>query len=309
MSYFSPRSTSHGRFVGADAGYPHEMTSAAGRLDRGVVSQESRAQARSWIRPLARAGLAARTVIYAVLALLAYLIVARGHAPSQASGQGALAEIEKQPAGPLLLGLLSAGLVAYGLWRLAQAIFGVDPSESDRPSGWKRFGWLWIAGVYFALFAQAVQLMGSGSAGRSGGGPSTHPQPYAAAMLGWPAGPELAGLLGAGIIIGGVALAIWGCVHDYSDTLRQERMYRGEQIASRVTGIFGNVTRGVLIALIGVYFILAAVDDAPSKVKSLDQLLQTVEREPAGLWWLAIAATGLAAFAVHSAFETAYRRV
>jgi len=261
VSYFSPRSTSHGRFVGANAGYPHEMTSAAGRLDRGVVSQESRAQARSWIRPVACAGLAARTVIYAVLA------------------------------------------------RLAQAIFGVDPSESDRPSGWKRFGWLWIAGVYFALFAQAVQLMGSGSAGRSGGGPSTHPQPYAAAMLGWPAGPELAGLLGAGIIIGGVALAIWGCVHDYSDTLRQERMYRGEQIASRVTGIFGNVTRGVLIALIGVYFILAAVDDAPSKVKSLDQLLQTVEREPAGLWWLAIAATGLAAFAVHSAFETAYRRV
>ncbi|MHB1987317.1 MAG: DUF1206 domain-containing protein [Acidimicrobiales bacterium] len=255
---------------------------------------------------MARAGLGARAIVYAVLGVLAYLIVARGESPSQASGEGALAEIAKQPFGPVLLGLLSAGLIAYCVWRAVQAITGIEPAARDTASVAKRVGWSVIAVVYFALFTQALSILaGSGSSG----GPSSHPQPYAAAVLGWPGGAELLGLLGAGIAIGGMALAVWGCVNDYGEKMEQGRMGHGQSVALRATGIFGNVTRGLLAVLIGVYLLVGAVDGSPSKVKNLDQALQSVAHSPGGPWWLAIAATGLVAFAVFSGFEAVYRRI
>lgn len=241
-----------------------------------------------------------------MLGVLTYLIVAQGHAPSKTSGSGAMAEISKQPTGPFLLAVLSAGLLAYGIWRLIQVVTGVEPSARDDPSAWKRFGWLVIAAIYFALFSQAVSLI-AGSGGS--GGPSNHPQPYAAKMLSWPAGPELVGAVGAGVVIGGLALAIWGCVHNYSKVLAERQMKPAEHWAARITGIFGNVTRGVLVVLVGIYLLLSAVDDKPGKVKSLDQLLETIVHGPAGPWWLTIAATGLIAFAAYSGFEARYRRI
>jgi hypothetical protein len=282
------------------------VPTATGHLAHATPSRPAKADARAWMKPVARVGLASRAVIYVVLSVLAYLIAARGTSPSQTSGEGALAEIAKQPAGPLLLGILSGGLVAYGAWRLVQVVTGIEPASSDRPSVWKRIGWLAIACVYFSLFAHAVSLMsGSGSSG----GASSHPTPYAARVLGWPAGPELLGLAAVGIIIGGIALAIWACVHDYSETLQEGRMRPAERVGARVTGISGNVARGALVLAVGMYLLLAAIDDTPSKVKALDQLLETVVRQPAGPWWVAIAATGLAAFALYSLIEAVYRKV
>lgn len=241
-----------------------------------------------------------------MLGVLAYLIVANGRPPAQASGTGALAEIARQPAGPFLVGLLSAGLLCYGAWRLAQAIAGVEPAAQDRPSWWKRAGWLAIAVVYFVLFAEALSiLMGDGASG----GPANHPQGVAATVLSWPGGPVLLGVVASGLAAGAVALGIWGCAHHDDRTLDEHRAPPWVRPTSRVTGIVGNLTRAALLALVASYTFLAAVDDAPSREKSLDQSLEAVMHSPAGAWWIAIFATGLLAFAAYSVFEAAYRRV
>lgn len=258
------------------------------------------------MQPVARAGLASRAAIYLVLSVLAFLIVARGHSPSQASGSGALAEIAKQPAGPFLLGVLSAGLLCYAVWRLLQAVFGVEPAASDRPSYWRRFGWLLIAGLYVALFAEALSILfGSGGSG----GPSNHPQGDAARLLSLPGGPGWLGLVGAALAIGGVSLGLWGCLHDYGEVLEKDRMNRPGQLAARLTGATGNLTRGALLVLVAVYFLMAAVENTPSKVKSLDQALESVVHQPTGPVWIGLAAFGLLAYASHSVLETIYRRI
>lgn len=309
---------------GQSKGYLLDVTGVASRVGRRVAHPGKREQppwrakagAREWAKPFARAGLAARAAVYAVVAVLAALIAANGSAPSSTSGPGALAELARQPYGLLLVALLAAGLAAYAVWRLLQAVMGIEPATSDRPSGWKRFGWLVIAAVYASLLAQAVSILvsarstgnGSGQSG-SGGGPSSRPTPYAARILRWPGGPELLGLLAVVLLVVGIALAIWALTRDYGRILNERRMPPWSRVVARATGILGNLTRAVLLALVALYLLLGAVQGAPSKVKALDQLLQTTVRQPLGPLWVALIAAGLATYALYSVFETLYRRV
>lgn len=282
------------------------MSSETLRAAREVRTGLRGKAAEEWLRSVARPGLAARAVIYVVLGLLAAMIVADGRPPAQASGSGALAEIARQPAGPFLLGLLSAGLLCYAAWRLAQGIAGVDPAEPGRPGVWRRAGWLATAGVYLLLFADALSLLvGAGASG----GAATHPQGAAATVLTWPGGTVVLGAAGAALAAGAVGLGTWGCLHDYGRVLDTARAPSWAQAASRVSGTVGNLARACLLALVASYTLLAAVDDAPSREKSLDQSLEAVLHSPAGPWWIALAAAGLVSFAAYSAIEACYRRV
>lgn len=237
-----------------------------------------------------------------VLAYLAADIALRGGSPSKADSQGVLSEVSKQPAGPALLALLAAGLAAYGLWRLAQC-FDRSDAGSTGASPWKRIGWAGTALIYFGLCSQAISLIvGSGSKG----GPSSHPTPFVAAVLRHSGGPALVGLVGGALGIGGVALAVWACVHDFDNVLQSGRMSRPRRKVAHVAGRIGDVTRGSLVALVSVYLVTAALTDDPRHVKSLGGSLQGLVRYSFGPALLALIAFGLAMFAVYSFFESAY---
>jgi len=74
-----------------------------------------------WATNAGRLGFAARGVVFGIIG--AFLIVAaRQSSPEQARGLGgALETLARQPAGPWLLGIVAAGLIAYGLFMLVQA--------------------------------------------------------------------------------------------------------------------------------------------------------------------------------------------
>src|SRR5229473_2514111 len=73
---------------------------------------------------LARAGLAARGVIYILIGWVA-ILVALGRSSRQADQQGALQLLAGKPYGLVSLWLLGIGFAAYALWRLGEAAFGV----------------------------------------------------------------------------------------------------------------------------------------------------------------------------------------
>lgn len=282
---------------------------SAEQVTRGLGRELGRPGAHTGLQTLARAGLVSRAVIYVVLGALAALIVGDGRPPSQASGTGALAEIAKQPAGPFLLGLLAAGLLCYGAWRLVQAVTGVEPATRGAPSMSTRGGWLAIAAVYFLLCADALSIIaGSGASG----GPANHPQGAAATVLSWPGGAIVLGLAGAALAVGGATLGIWGCVHDYTRMLDMRRTPSWVRRASRLAGIAGNLTRAALVAMVAMvaaYTFVVAIDDSPTWEKSLDQSLEAVLRAPGGPWWIALVATGLVVYASYCLVEALYRRV
>jgi hypothetical protein len=76
-----------------------------------------------WVVRAGRLGSAARGIVFGVIGV--FLIVAAYHAsPGEARGlSGALATLAEQPFGIWLLGLVGAGLVAYGAFMLVQARF------------------------------------------------------------------------------------------------------------------------------------------------------------------------------------------
>ena len=73
---------------------------------------------------LARAGLAARGVIYILMGWVA-ILVALGNSSQEADQAGALQLLAGKPYGEVSLWLLGIGFAAYALWRLSEAAFGV----------------------------------------------------------------------------------------------------------------------------------------------------------------------------------------
>src|SRR4029078_6983309 len=85
-----------------------------------------------------------------------------------ADQSGALATLAAQTGGTLVLWVAAIGLVALGLWRVAEAIVGSKPGEGsgsnqDDTPAWKRAKSLGLAGVDFAIALSAGRFaMGSG---------------------------------------------------------------------------------------------------------------------------------------------------
>src|SRR5436190_24012967 len=79
---------------------------------------------------LARPGLIARGVVYAVIGVLAIKVAvgSAGKAPNQ---QGALKTVAQQPFGKVLLIALAVGLAGYAGWRLIRAATGHGAEERD----------------------------------------------------------------------------------------------------------------------------------------------------------------------------------
>jgi hypothetical protein len=81
-------------------------------LETGSMS----ASTRRWAERLGRLGYGARGVVFAVMGIFLVVAAVR-HSPGEARGLGgALATLAQQPFGPLLLGLVAAGLAAYGVY-------------------------------------------------------------------------------------------------------------------------------------------------------------------------------------------------
>lgn len=259
---------------------------------------------------LARAGIGARAAIYFLLAYIAADIAIAGRAPAPANGQGALAELGRQPGGRALLVALAVGLAGYALWREAQALGRSSGGDKKAAaSALERTGWATAGAVYGALCVRAVLLAASSDSGGGGGGASAHPQPWVAVALRWPAGPLWVGA--AGVVAGGsgVALAVWGVAHDYGRVIDERRSGHRKLQVARALGIVGEVVRGLLIVLVSAYLVSAAVRDNPSQAKSLGQALSSFHRTGAGPELLAVAALGLASFGAYSCFEALYRDI
>jgi Domain of Unknown Function (DUF1206) len=291
------------------------VTHEAEKLADAVPAEASDVRAKHWFQRFARFGLSTRAIIYALLAYIAADLSLKHASSAQANGSGALSVVGRQPAGRAPLAFLAIGFAGYALWRIAQALSRNEEGDRHRPgskeiSAVERAGWICTAIVYLVLCGQAVsQVVSSGGAGSGGGGPSSHPQPFVATVLKWPAGPVWVGLAGAVLAVGGAALAVWGGMHDYAQVLEEHRMRRWAFHAAQVSGFIGEATRGLLVVLISLYLLAAAVADNPSRAKSPNGALLSFERLPAGRPVLVVAAAGLLCFAVYSVLEALYRRL
>ena len=252
---------------------------------------------------LARAGLIARAVVYAVIGLLA-IDVAVGKGARQANQQGALELIARQTLGGFLLGLVAAGLAAYALWRLTHALLGRGPEERDSTS--ERLAAACSAVVYGAICVLAIKILSGSGAGSGGAGA---PSKDTAGVLGWPAGPVLVAIAGAILVGVGVYQAYKGLSKKFVEASRSGEMGERVRRAYSALGVFGHLGRAVVFVLTGYGVFRAAVDYEPRKAVGLDEALRNLAQSSYGPVLLGLVAAGLIAFAAYSAADARYRKV
>ena len=251
---------------------------------------------------LARAGLAARGVIYAVIGILA-IKVALGAGGKTTNQQGALETIARQPFGKVLLVVTAVGLAGYAIWRLVRAALGHGAEISDDTK--ERIDGL-VSGIsYGALFFTALAILFGSGGGGSGGGADK----ATGGVLGWPGGRVLVVIAGLVIIGVGVQQAYKGLKRKFLDETKTEQMSEGVERAYTAFGIFGHLARTVVFALIGYFLIRAAIDYNPDEAVALDGSLAALAKASYGPFLLGIVAAGLIGFAGYSIVDARYRRV
>jgi hypothetical protein len=248
--------------------------------------------------------LAARGLIYVVVGIVVVDLASGASAPAQASGEGAIEEVARQPGGPALVAVLVVAMACYTLWRAVEALSGRERPGKAR-NVWVRLGWLVIAAVYGALCARALVLLASGD--QAAAGNQGKARAWAAVVMAWPAGRELLGLAGAAVVVGGGALAVWGLTHNYDDELRLDLLPDRAQVAPKVLGAAGDIARGGLGALVGLYMLDGSLDGSASRVKTTDQALQALAHHDYGAALIYVIAVGLFGFAAYS-FSEAWLR-
>jgi len=264
-----------------------------------------RAAESTWLERLARAGLAARGLLYVVVAILA-VQVARGQGQARADKQGALQAVVRQPLGRLLVLLLAVGFAGYAIWRFVEAADG-PPDEGDaRKATFKRIGYAARGVLYTFFFFSAVRVFIWANKAAT---PQSAEADWTARVLNWPGGTWLVQAVGLAVIGGGLYIGWRGLSGKFRKRLKSFEMGQIERRWVRGLGAVGMVARMLVFGVIGVLLIIAARQHDPSQAAGIDGALKRLADRSYGPVLLVVVAFGLAAYGLYSFAEARYRRV
>jgi hypothetical protein len=263
---------------------------------------EARRAARSpWVERLARLGLAAKGISYAMVAVLA-IEVAIGRGGTTTDRQGALRQVADEPLGRWLLIALAVGFAAYALWRFVEAILDRSGEGDDASALAKRLGYFARGCVYVALCAAAVSVL----AGDEGGGGGEEKR-AAGGILDWPAGRWLVLAIAAGV----AGASLWNAYRGLSGKFEEKLggMDEGARRFAQAVGVVGHLARAVVFGIVAWFLAKAAVQYDPDEAVGLDGALARLVAESHGKVLLGVVAAGLLAYGLYSLVEARYRRV
>ncbi len=255
-----------------------------------------------WLAILAKAGYAARGVIYLIIGALA-LMEAFGAGGSTEGSRGALGAILAWPGGVVILWLMALGLLGYATWRFVQSILDADNHGTDGKGLVIRAGLIVsaVSHTLLAVYAASVAVAGTSDDGGGGG-----KEGLVAMMLGWPAGKWIAVLVGLCIIGAGVAQLVKGYKTKFKEhfVIEPDKMDKISPICR-----FGLIARGVVFIVVGIMFAYAAFTQDPDQAGGLQTVLDQAQDASFGWVLLALIALGLLAFGLYSIFEALYRKI
>ncbi len=238
---------------------------------------------------LTRVGFAARGLLYLIIG---YLALKLGQAEDAG---GALEYISREAGGPVL-GALALGFVAYGVWRVADAIFDTQNKGNEAKGIAGRTAGALSGLIHLGLAFTAVKLA---SGGGSGGNSSDSAESGAATAMGLPGGELLLYLAAAILAAAGIAQLVIAAKRDFCKHLAAEAKRKLWVIAA---GVGGHAARGVIfLSAAWLLFGAARRDDAEEAGAVGDALLNLPDALQAAV------AAGLCLFGIYSLIEARYR--
>jgi Domain of Unknown Function (DUF1206) len=234
-------------------------------------------------------GLVSYGLVYLVLAWLTLQIALGGR--GDASPEGALQQLTRQPLGTVLLWVMAIGLFACVVWQVMEATIGREESGRDGRMR-RRLTSAGRAAVYLALGLLAVGIAMGG-----GGGSGNSEQTLADRLMALPFGRFLVGAVGVAVIAVGIRKIVKGVKQKFVEDLDS-----GVGPGIRRLGTVGYCANGVALAIVGGLFGYAALTYDPEKAGGLDAALDTIRSQPFGTALLVVMALGFASFGVYCFF-------
>jgi hypothetical protein len=269
----------------------------------GDVGEKVQKHAGDWVERLARLGYAAKGVLYLLVGGLA--VQAAIGWGQVSDSRSALTTLEgKWWIGTALLWVIAVGLAGYALWNFFRAIFDPEHEGRDASGIAKRLFFVISGAVHASLAFWCVTYLLK-TRGWAGGGQT---RDTVGRVLEWGMAGRLVIAVAGGLVIGyGVHQLIRAWKVDLSDQLSLSQMSAGMRKLAIFTGRFGMAARGVILVLIGWFFLQAAWYAAQGEAGGLGDALRTVGSF--GTVLLALVAIGLAAYGVHMLITARYRRI
>jgi hypothetical protein len=258
-----------------------------------------------WFEKAARAGFAISGVLHLLIAYIVVRLAIGGPSPSgDADQSGALATLGSQTGGTVMLWIAAVGLVALGLWRLAETALGAKPGEasghqSDDDGAMKRIKAFALAVVYFVVAYSAARFAMGGGKSNSRKNASTSAQLM---QFGW--GKALL------VVIGLVVICVGG-YHVYKGVSKKFEKDLEVSPGRGITalGVGGYTAKGLVFVGAGILVLVATLRFDPSKATGIDGALKTLGAAPFGKFLLIAAALGIAAFGAYSFVRARYARM
>jgi uncharacterized membrane protein YoaK (UPF0700 family) len=263
----------------------------------------------------ARVGLAARGVVYLLLAYLVGQIAAGAlGTPAESgpiSGQGvAQALAARSGTGRAALFALAIGLLLYALFSVLDTMLHHD-DESPTAKRWAdRALSAWGVVVYGAFSVYCFITALSRSGGKEHAAKTDRQDAHwSAQVLRWPAGAVWLGLLGVVLLVIAGFLVSRAARRSYQTRLRREIMSRRSWLLGLWLGGVGYLGRAMLFAVVGWFVVHAAVQDDPRQGQGVDGSIRMLAAQPVGhavLWPLTVA---LGCYGCYMFVEARYRTV
>lgn len=256
---------------------------------------DTRRRAAPWVELLARAGYAAKGIVYILVGGLAASAALRGGGTE--GSEDALAQLSGAPFGRVLLGIIALGLAGFVVWRLVGATLNPENDGAGR-----RAFYVVSALVYGGLAMEAGRL----SLEAGGGGEGDH---WTRTLMAQPFGPWLVVLAGAAVALFGLQQIWRGFTADIDDRLALSALSSRARAWAIRTGRLGLGARGVVLAIIGAFMVGAGLSADPASARGVGGALSAVRGQPYGRWLLAAVALGLVAYGVYGLVRARWRRI
>jgi len=269
-----------------------------------VAGETVAAKTKDWKDPIGRVGLVGQGVVATIVGLLA-IRIAMGDKDEAATSEGAVAWLAQQPFGKFLLVALTVALFALALWRFLCAAMG-DPVEGSEPKDRVKYAVLGVVYLLLAITTLGITIAnwtGDDTEANAESGDESSQQ-AASTLFDWPAGRWLVGILG-------VALIGYAGYNFYKQVVRKEfaeRLDADESSWVVRLGEFGYAAQSLVYAVIGYFFIQAAIAFRSTTAKGPSGALIELADTTWGKVMLWVIAIGLFAYGIFCIAEAKYRK-
>ena len=237
---------------------------------------------------LTRLGFAGRGLLYIVIGLL---VILTGRTEDLT---GAL-DYLGHGIGKVLLAVMAVGMAVYGVWRLTDAVFGIE-SGRHHWKAWRKRAAAAASGIIYGFLAYKSVLILLGEHVESG-----EAKRHAADALHMPAG-ELIVLIAAGVLFGAAIVQFYKAVS--CSFLKPLECQEHQKTWIRWLGRIGYAVRGLVFLVIAYLLAQSAFHTNTAEAGGLEQALNFLS--PASRRWIA---GGLMLFGAMSLVEARFRRI